>query len=280
MLDRIVSWAENNESIRGLILTGSRANSHDKTDFLSDYDIAVFGTGFEYISSDDWLINFEKHWICVHDRFTLVGFEIPTRLVIFNSTTKVDFSFHPMSVIETIAHNKELPDGYKNGFKILLDKDSLLIKWVQPTGDGFLVSKPSQEEFDKNVNEFWFEIYHVAKYLTRNDLWAANFRDWAAKEALLVMMQWQQSAKCRWSLSPKPNGKDMKSWIDSKVLERLRPCFSTLEKGSMSNALEKTIQLYREISNDTRLLLNFKNNTAPDSIVSGFLKSKLEAGNS
>jgi len=36
MLDRIVSWAENNESICGLILAGSRANSHDKTDFLSE----------------------------------------------------------------------------------------------------------------------------------------------------------------------------------------------------------------------------------------------------
>lgn len=50
---------------------------------------------------------------------------------------------------------------------------------------------------------------------------------------------------------------------------------------SMSIDLEKTIQLYREISNDTRLLLNFKPNAAPDSIVSELvLKSKLEAGNS
>ena len=268
MLDRIVSWAENNESIRGLILTGSRANSLDKIDFLSDYDIAVFGTGFEFIENNAWLINFEKRWICVHDKFDLVGYEIPTRLVIFKGTTKVDFSFHPMSVIDGITNSKELPDGFKNGFKILLDKDSILIKWAQPTGGGFLVNKPSQEEFDKNVNEFWFEIYHVAKYLTRNDLWAANFRNWAAKEALLEMMQWQQSAKCQWSLSPKPNGKDMKSWIDPKVLERLRPCFGTLEKGSMSIALEKTIQLYREVSNDTLLLLDFKNNADPDSIVS------------
>ena len=128
---------------------------------------------------------FQEFWICIHDKFDLLGFEIPTRLVIFNDKLKIDFSFHPPEILKNMIEAHELPDDLNLGYKILLDKDEALIKLPKPTNEGFVVKKPSQADCARNTEEFWFEIAHVVKYLTRNDLWTAKFRDWSAKELLL-----------------------------------------------------------------------------------------------
>src|SRR5258708_7275953 len=233
MLEWLVSWAERNDSIRGLILSGSKANPLDKTDFLSDYDIAVFGSSFDLIENDNWLTDLKEYWVCIHDKFETAGFEIPTRLVIFNGELKVDFSFFPTEALTRIIDAKDLPDGFKIGYEILLNKDSLLLSLPKPTGIGFVVDRPTETEYLKNQNEFWFEVYHVAKYLVRNDLWAAKSRDWSAKEYFLQMMQWHQASKCQWKLSPKPIGKDMISWVDPLILKKLRLCFGGFDKARM-----------------------------------------------
>jgi aminoglycoside 6-adenylyltransferase len=183
MLEWLISWAEINKNIRGLILSGSKANPFDKTDFLSDYDIAVIGSGLDFIENDNWLTDLKKYWVCVHDKFELAGFEIPTRLVIFNDVLKVDFSFLPTEAITRFIAAKELPDGFNIGYKILLDKEGLLQSLPTPTGAGFEIDRPAETEYLRNQSEFWFEVYHVAKYLARNDLWAAKSRDWSAKKS-------------------------------------------------------------------------------------------------
>lgn len=43
MLEKIIAWAEKEETVRALILAGSRARN-EAVDFLADYDISVFVT--------------------------------------------------------------------------------------------------------------------------------------------------------------------------------------------------------------------------------------------
>ena len=120
-LEPFLAWAQRNDHIRGLILTGSMANDKAVKDHLSDYDIAVFGQRFDFIAIDDWLNEFQEFWICIHDKFDLLGFEIPTRLVIFNDKLKIDFSFHPPEILKNMIEAHELPDDLNLGYKILLD---------------------------------------------------------------------------------------------------------------------------------------------------------------
>ena len=168
----------------------------------------------------------EDHLVCVHDKFNFQDCEIPTRLTIFDPYFKVDFSFHSLELLNKIIDGDALPDEYNIGYQVLLDKQGLAAKLAKPTFRGFIIKKPHEHEFQKNVDEFWFEVYHVAKYLSRGDLWTAMVRDRSAKEFLLQMLQWHKAIHEHWNISLKNSGKEMKTWLDKNVWDELSLCFA------------------------------------------------------
>jgi len=273
-LDHFLAWAEKNAAIRGVILTGSRAASGATNDSLSDYDVAIFG-GDDFIKTDGWLDEFQEFWVCIHDQFHLLGIEIPTRLVIFNDELKIDFSFHPMRILNKILSTQEVPDDFNIGYTILLDKDNILSQIKAPTFIGFSIKRPGEDDFRKNVDEFWFEVFHVAKYLSRNDLWAAKFRDFSTKNLLLQMLQWNEGSKREWGFSPKPHGKEMKGWVDANTWERLHACFGSFDSADSWTALQATVQLYREVAIETSRSLHYAYNQNLDDRISKFIKKAI-----
>jgi aminoglycoside 6-adenylyltransferase len=271
-LEKIIRWGQNTEDVRGMILSGSLA-SKSNTDELSDYDIAVFGNNFSFIKNDDWLKKIDEYWVCIHDEFQMLGFNIPTRLTIFNDYLKVDFSFHPMEELDAMIRHKKIPDDYNIGYKILLDKDDLANKLPQPTFSGFVVAKPDEKIFQNNIKEFWFESYHVAKYLFRNDLWIANLRDAAAKKWLLQMLEWNTAAKRNEPFSPKDHGKQINSWLDQNIMRELENCFGKLNQEDGWNALNNTIHLYRKVALETASILQLEYDESLDNRMHTFIEA-------
>ncbi len=68
---------------------------------------------------------------------------------------------------------------------------------------GFIIRKLEEKDFQRNIKEFWFEVYHVGKYIFRHDLWTAKFRDWSAKEWLRQMLEWNIGAHKKLEYQPK-----------------------------------------------------------------------------
>lgn len=272
-LDKIVRWAEKNPSVNALLLSGSLAGRGRK-DIFSDYDIAVYGNNFDFIDDDEWLKQIGNYLVCIHDNFEFLSYPIPTRLTIFDDISKVDFSFHPVQLLQTLTELEKLPDDYNIGYRILLDKDGTAARLKAPTFTGFVIKKPSPEEFENNVKEFWFEIYHVAKYLSRGDLWTAKWRAWAAKKFLLSMLEWNHAIKARWKFSPKKDGKNMKDWVDKKIWKELEDCFGRFDKRDSWKALQKTIKLYQRIAPKTAEHLKYPYDQKLDHGISKFIKKR------
>lgn len=270
-LEKIINWANSIHGIRALILSGSLTGK-GKQDVLSDYDIAVYGNEFDFIENDDWLNSIQEHWVCIHDCFKLLGYEIPTRLTIFDAYFKVDFSFHPMEELQRMIDEKIIPDDYNIGYEVLLDKDGLLKELPKPTYKGFELIKPDEKIFRENVKEFWFECYHVAKYLYRNDLWIVKARDHATKKFLLQMMEWNEACKRNWNFSPKDHGKQMNDWIDKNYWSELQNCFGRFDKEESWNALMNTIQLYQTVAKETAKFLDYSYNERLDERMFQFIK--------
>ena len=44
VIEKLKNWATENDSVRAVILTGSRANSNSYTDEFSDYDVELYVT--------------------------------------------------------------------------------------------------------------------------------------------------------------------------------------------------------------------------------------------
>jgi aminoglycoside 6-adenylyltransferase len=142
---------------------------------------------------------------------------------------------------------------------------------------GFIIKKPGPGEFRKNTDEFWFEVYHVAKYLYRGDLWAAKSRDWDSKEQLRQMLEWNESSRRNWNFSAKDNGKEMKDWVDRSIWDMLGKCFGTFEPEESWAALDYTIKIYRKITIETANHLGYEYNQRLYDKISQFiedLKSK------
>ena len=256
MLQHISNWALQEDRISTLLLVGSKAGN-GKQDELSDYDISVFGTYDDFEPNDDWLQKINPTLFCIHDQFEWNRLIIPTRLVIFENGKKADFAFHPTSLLELMIQTGKLSSTYDCGYKIIIDKTGLANHLPKASHQAYIHPAPSLPEFTKAFNEFWFEVYHVAKYLSRNDLWTVKFREGEMKKWLLNMLEWNTAARSGFSISISKDGKNIKDWLAASYYQQLDQCFSNWDRASGISALHACVNLFDQVSKETALFLGF-----------------------
>ncbi len=256
MEQKIIDWAQKNPTIKALLLVGSRAQQ-SLVDEMSDYDVSVFTDSISSIIEDDqWIDQFGKVWICVHERREWEGQSFPARLVIFKGGIKVDFSFWPTDLLKKWGRGDLMPGDFQAGFKVWVDKELLtqnLLKLPKPS-----MHKPTQQMFNNVVQEFWFEAYHVSKYLKRNDLWSALFRMGLLKDHfLLKMIEWNEQARRDWTVPLPPGGKNLQSWICPETREAIQHIFAHFDRTDCWDALKRALELFRRISAETATMCGF-----------------------
>ena len=252
ILLKIINWVKTEDSIRTIILTGSRAEKTISDD-LSDYDINIFCDDIEpYIQKDQWISSIENMWVYISEKRFFNNKLYPTRLVIFKNGIKVDFTFFTNDVLNNLVKKPSLPDEFNIGYKILLDKDNITKNLKTPSYEGFKTQKPSEKEFLYLIDEFWFEVYHIAKYLKRKDLWSAKFRDSDIKSRLLIkMIEWNMASKHNWNYTTHHIGKKMNNWVDDNIWN---DCFKIFAHFNTKDSWEKLfnmINLFRTLSKET-----------------------------
>lgn len=252
---QVVRWIESQPQIRAAILVGSHAENR-RTDELSDYDISLFCTEVSgLVESESWLENIAPVWVSIPEQFTFQGTVIPTRLAIFEGGHKVDFAFYPLEILDILTSSNKLPDEYNMGYKVLVDKDQLTSGIPNPTFAGFKTQRPSEKEFNDLVKEFWFEVYHVAKYLRRQDLWSVQFRlSGIHHNYLIKMICWNEASKHDWNYTTSSIGKRMHEWVGDNTWKALHQVFPHFEAVDSWNGLSKLMDLFvrlaREVASD------------------------------
>lgn len=253
LFDRIVEWVRADPRIKALILLGSLAAG--KGDEFSDFDLEIFSDAFD-IQDEKWLSKLNEVWVCVHEKVERSGKMFPTRLVIFDKGVKADFAFYTLDVLKKLSA-KPLPNEYNRGYTVLVDKDSLTTGIPQASHQEDPAQKPSQEAFTRIVNEFWFEVHYMAKYLKRRDLWSVKFRSQIIHDFLLKMIEWNEEARLNWSAQVPPSGKRMKSWVDPETWQALHHVFAHFDADDSQKALASTIELFRRLAVDAASRLGY-----------------------
>ncbi len=267
LLSNIIEWGKRQHPVKAIVLTGSYAGDWPK-DRLSDLDVAVFGEGLEaYISDHAWMEELGDVWVSIPE-VTREG--QPTRLVIFSGGRKVDFSFLPVSVLEEFAEQQALPELYDQAYRVLVDKIGIERRLPPSRGRHHRVRKPTEEEFVSVVHEFWFEAWHVAKYLYRQDLWHAKFRDWTTKELLLKMIEWHAQSRHDWDYDTRYLGVDMRRWLDRGTWKQLHETFGHFDGGDSWQALEATAQLFSEQGREVARNLRYRYPQEVEDNIRGF----------
>jgi len=156
ILSRIVSWAEQEDPVRALVLEGSRAEK-GQVDELADYDVNMFITDPEpYTHDDRWIAAIADVWVSIPDKVTHHGQVFATRLVIYQAGVKVDFILYSTDVLRAFARSDPLPEHYDLGYRVLLDKDRVAADMPASSLQAFRRGKPTETTFLECVHELWF----------------------------------------------------------------------------------------------------------------------------
>lgn len=269
ILGKITDWAKNEDAVRGVIVVGSRT-LREPTDALADFDISLFIKDTKpFIKDNSWISKIAKVWVYSPDKYKWNETIVPTRLVIYEGGIKVDYSLWNVSVTQELGKS----EFFDSRYKILLDKDNILANFKTTSFKSSVPKKPTQEEFAIAINEFWFEAYHVAKYLKREDLWLVKFRDWSLQIYLLTMMEWFMLSKNNWDYDIKWTGKNIKKWLDPEIYKRLNEIFSHFDKEDSWKGLVARIELFRDISKETANNLGYNYPENVDANLTKFILS-------
>ena len=261
LLSNIVRWAKVEESVRAVVLVGSRAESR-RTDGLADFDIRIFTQDYEpYIQDDQWLSRFGKVWLFIPEQYDEAGEMVPTRLVIYEDGIKVDFAFYRMALL--------LKMRWTRAYRVLLDKEDVSAQIKNALPDETRL--PTEEEYASVCKEFWFEAYHLAKYLNRDELWLVKFRDWSAKTFLLRMIEWNEQGRHNWNYQTYWMGTKMHEWMSNDICEKLHHTFAHFDRKDSWEALVKTIELFRTVAYQLGARMNFTYPKDVDENITGFI---------
>jgi len=244
VLTQFKEWARENELVRAAILTSSRANPERETDILSDYDIEFYVTDIEpFRQSDAWLNNFGVVMVRwpFRPRSGTPWADI-TRLVIFRDTVRIDFQIR--KAVEVA------PDTYDDDYKVLLDKDGLLSNLRPPTHTEHLVKKPTRDQYETLVNEFWWNAHYVPKCLMRDELpFAASMLGQAVRDNYLhTIIEWYIGLQHNWSINTGMRGKKFKRCLDEQTWQEYESTFAGPALQDQWQAFLNGVGLFRRLA--------------------------------
>ena len=284
MAKEVSDWAKENENVRVVILTSTRANPHASVDVLSDYDIKLFVEDLQpFLDGDQWLETFGD--IMVRDPYRPVEFEgkkCVWRLVMFKDAPRIDFHINLREVLEEDVNRSELPDYYDLGYEVILDKDGITQRLKPPTYTAYRTRQPTESEYDELVNVFWFDVTYVAKGLFRDELF---FAKWMLDsplhhEHLKTAIAWYIGMKNNWKTNPGAAGRWFKKQLDTQIWSDIEGTFAGADSEENWKAMFKITQVFRCLMSEVGAHLGYTYPIEVDRSVTEYLTEirSLDAG--
>ncbi len=275
VLSRVDRWARDDDRVRVVLLTSSRANRAFPRDALTDYDVAVVTPEPDAFSDDGWLGSFGTPLVRVRDVESVDGLDVHHCMSIFDDWAKIDFSFWPAIFLDRVRVVRRLPDEFAAGYRVLLDKDGATADWPVPTETPWTVARPTEREFDDLVQEFWFVATYVAKYLWRNELLAAKvIFDYELKYLVVRrLLDWRAGAATGWSVPSGFFGRGLQQRLDAETWDAFMATYVGADPAESWAALFATTDLFRRAASELAAELGVSYPIALDERMTAYLRA-------
>lgn len=252
VLARFQEWADGEPSVRAAILTSSRVNPQpDVVDVLSDFDIEVYVESLEsYRHNDDWMNAFGPILVrCPWKPESLEDGWL-TRMAVFKDGFRIDFQLTDQGLAK---------ERYVDGFRVLLDKDGISEGLEAPTYEGYRICKPSLDEWQKFVNEFWWDAIYTAKSLARDELFYAKFTFDSIMRFnyLQTLIEWSICVEHGWDTQPNKYGRLFKKYVRADRWARVESTFAGADIHDNWEAFFNALDLFRELAKEVGAHLGY-----------------------
>jgi len=174
VINNLIHWAQQKDSIRAMLLTSTRAVPNAAVDVLSDYDVVLIVEDVRPFHEErSWLQDFGEVLVAYWDPIYPDpdhGMEKFGNVTQYSDGLKIDFTVLPVQWIRQVVHSAALPTELDAGYRILLDKDHLTDGIQPPTYTAYKPTPPTNELYQTTVNDFLSDPPYVAKCLLRGEL--------------------------------------------------------------------------------------------------------------
>jgi aminoglycoside 6-adenylyltransferase len=255
IIQRLIRWGQEHKAIRAMLLTGSRVNPNASADAWSDYDvILVVEDVHPFFVDRAWLQDFGQvlvaYWDPIHPAPDFVGIEQVGNVVLFQDGLKIDFILWPVESLQQIARSPALPANLDLGYAVLVDKDRLVAGIRAPTYTAYIPTPPTNETYQKVIEDFFSDAPYVAKCLRRDELMPAKYcLDFDMKHNFLrQMLDWRMECERNWSVPTGFLGRGLKKSLPPEIWSQLESTYVGAGVEENWDALFRTLALFRQVA--------------------------------
>ncbi|MCH5340861.1 MAG: aminoglycoside 6-adenylyltransferase [Acetatifactor sp.] len=252
IIELVLNIARNDENIRAVMMTGSRANPDCPVDIYQDFDMVYFVRDVSaYWDNMQWIEEqFGKPSLVQKpESMELMppdGDGNYAYLMIFPDGNRIDLQITRYSYYD---------DGEPS--IILLDKDNGLPE-LAIKKDFWYVRKPNQKIFSDCCNEFHWCLNNVAKGIAREELsYAMEQLNHYVRDMLIQMLSWCVGVQHNFSVSVGKNGKYFKKFLPPQIYERFTKTYSDAAYEHIWAAAFEMLYLFGDVARDVAEQLGF-----------------------
>ncbi len=228
-LKSIINWSENNEDVRAVLLTSSLVNPLAPVDEFSDLDIElIFENNTQYISDNNWTHHFGNPIAMIEEDENSFDGKHAMKMILYDDHVKVDFKLFSKDKFLQEVKLKELSEDWDIGYKVLIDKEGITKEMQKPSFQVSIIKKPSEEEFQRILNDFWWDTTYVAKCLARDEIFYAKFMSETniRTEYLIPLIEWYIGSEHNWKITTNKHGRLFKKYLSSEMWLKTEQTFS------------------------------------------------------
>lgn len=269
----ILEKAIADDSIRAVLLNGSRANPNIEPDKFQDFDIVYIVNDLQpFVADHSWVNYFGKRLI----------WQLPDEMDLENGDKKKMDSFAYLMHFEDgnridltlVSKNKVNSNFNLDSLTVVwLDKDKLFSNIPNSNEGDYLIRQPTAKQFKDTCNEFWWVSTYVAKGLARNEItYAKQMLETVVRPMFMKMIEWHIGTETKFSVSFGKCGKFMKNYVSDETYENVLKTYSDHQIENNWNALFLMTKLFGEFAVSVANNISFSYNLNEAENVSAYLK--------
>lgn len=250
----LINWAEQQDSIRAMLLTSTRAVPNAPRDEYSDYDVVLIVKDVHPFFEDrSWLEDFGVVLVAYWDSIHLdedYGTEKVANVIQYADGLKIDFTLWPVELMRRIVQAPGLQDELDAGYHVLMDKDHLTDDLQSPTYKAYIPTPPTNDLYQKTIEDFFSDAPYVAKCLLRGELFPVKWcLDFDMKHVFLrPMLEWRIEIDHGWSIPVGALGKGLKKRLSPEIWKQLENTYAGADVAENWEALFRTMALFRQVA--------------------------------
>lgn len=246
-LKQIKEWIASNEDIRAALLTSSLVNPLAPVDDYSDLDIELVIENLgRYTGDSSWISLFGSPMIHYEEGPEAFDGKHSMIMVQYMDGVKVDFKLYSISQFQQETQAEVLPEDWDTGYEILMDKDNLTNDIAPPTYGIRIIKRPSQDQFNKLVHDFYWDMSYLPKCLARGDIFYLKFmmEHIIRVEYFIPMLEWFIASKHNWEITTNKYGRLFPKYLSQQEWTDVLQTFAADSMEENYKAARKMLELF------------------------------------